>query len=133
MPTSTAFLTRKFGSHAMPSPGTVSAVQRVLDYKPCTGMETDCPFPTSSRPLVRIDQEFLAGRALVVDGDVGGIERLRQRRHLGVMAGEGGLEFRGYALAQAADLGRADLLQERRQQPASDAPGQPKGAGQFGR
>src|SRR5215510_6669411 len=117
----------------MSSPSTMSAVQRELDYKPCTGMETDCPFPTSSRPLVRIDQEFLAGRALVVDGDVGGIERLRQRHHLGVMAGEGGLEFRGHALAQAADFGRADLLQEGCEQPAADAPGQPKRTGQFGR
>src|SRR5262249_53840970 len=83
--------------------------------------------------LVRIDQELLAGRSLVVDGDVGGIEYLLQRHHLGVVAGEGGLQFGSHALAQAADLGGADLLQERRQQPADDAPGQAEGAGQLGR
>src|SRR5215470_14271976 len=99
----------------MPSPSTMSAVQRVLDYKPCKGMETECPFPTSSPTLVRVDQKFLAGGALVVDGDVGGIERLRQRNHFRIVAGEGGLQFRGHALAQAADLGRPNLLQERRQ------------------
>jgi hypothetical protein len=38
--------------------------------------------------LVRIDQELLAGRALVVGGDVLEIEHLRQRDHLRVVAGE---------------------------------------------
>src|SRR5258708_33842014 len=41
--------------------------------------------------LVRVDQEFLAGRTLGIDRDVGGIEHLLQRHHLGVVAREGGL------------------------------------------
>src|SRR3954471_335569 len=83
--------------------------------------------------LVRVDQEFLAGGALVVDRDVGELQRLLQRHHLRVVAGKGGLEFGGDTLAQAADFGGADLLQERRQQPAADAPGQAKCPAQFGR
>src|SRR3982751_2880750 len=70
--------------------------------------------------LVRVDQEFLAGGALVVDRDVGELQRLLQRHHLRVVAGEGGLEFGCHALAQAGDFGGADLLQERRQEPAAD-------------
>src|SRR4051794_16550686 len=54
----------------------------------------------SPSTLAGIDQEFLAGGALVVDVDIGEIERLLQRHHLGVVAGEGGLEFGGDALAQ---------------------------------
>jgi RNA polymerase sigma-70 factor (ECF subfamily) len=38
------------------------------------------------------------------------------------MAGKGGLEFGRDALAQAPDFGGADLLQERRQEPAADPP-----------
>src|SRR3954470_9210972 len=73
--------------------------------------------------FVRIDQVLLAGRALVVGGDVLEIERLGERDRLGVMALEGGLETVDHPLAQAALLGPADLLQEWRQQPAADAPG----------
>src|SRR5882672_5937745 len=50
--------------------------------------------------LVRIDQKFLAGRALGIDRDVGEIERLLQRHHLGVVAREGGLELIDHAFAQ---------------------------------
>src|SRR6266702_7398772 len=72
--------------------------------------------------LVRIDQKLLAGRALVVDGDVLEIEHLRQRDHLRVMAREGRLQALDHALAQPNLLRPADLLQEWRQQPAADAP-----------
>src|SRR3954462_3887739 len=83
--------------------------------------------------LVRIDQEFLAGGALVVDRDVGELQRLLQRYHLRVVAGKGGLEFGGHPLAPAAEFGGADLLQERRQQPPADTPGEAERPAQFGR
>src|SRR4030088_3488374 len=72
----------------------------------------------SSRTLVRVDEEFLAGGALVVDGDVGELQRLLQRYHLGVMAGKGGLEFGDDARPQLGAVGLSDLHQERKQQPA---------------
>src|SRR4051794_7396976 len=61
---------------------------------------TPMPIPSASDPstgggrlwtgvsalaLVRVDQEFLAGRALVVDRDVPEIERFGQRDRLGVV------------------------------------------------
>src|SRR5881394_837960 len=72
--------------------------------------------------LVRIDQKLLTGRALAVGGDVLELERLRQRHHLGVVAGERRLQALDDALAQPLLVGPADLLQERRQQPSADAP-----------
>src|SRR5918996_5792775 len=84
-------------------------------------------------PLVRIDQEFLASGALVVDGDVGKLQRLLQRHYLRVVAGKRGLELGRDALAQPADFGGADLLQERRQEPAADAPGQAECTAELGR
>src|SRR5258708_38523141 len=50
--------------------------------------------------LVRIDQKLLAGRALVVGGDVLEIEHPGQRDHLRVMAGERPLQGPYPALAQ---------------------------------
>src|SRR5882762_10236816 len=72
--------------------------------------------------LVRIDQKLLASRALVVDRDVLEIEHLRQRDHLRVVARKGRLQALDHTLAQPHLLRPADLLQERRQQPAADAP-----------
>src|SRR5712671_6201860 len=56
--------------------------------------------PWDPSALVRVDQEFFAGGTLVVDRDVGKLQRLLQRHHLRVMASEGGLEFGSDALAQ---------------------------------
>src|SRR5215471_1512051 len=89
--------------------------------------------PAFSSRLRRVDQEFLAGGALGIEREVGEIERLRQRHDLGVVAGEGGLEFAGNALAQLLSLLRSDLHQERKQQPAADAPGRAERAVQFDR
>ena len=61
------------------------------------------------------------------------LQRLLQRHHLGVMAGEGGLEFGDHARPQLGAVGRADLLQERKQQPAADAPGHAERPVQLGR
>src|SRR6476620_9718868 len=77
----------------------------------------------ASPGLVRVDQEFLAGGTLVVDSDVGELQRLLQRHHLRIMAGKGGLELVDNALTQFSRVGRTDLLQERQQQPAADTPG----------
>ena len=49
----------------------------------------------------RVDQELLAGGALVVDGDRVELQRLGQRDLLGIAAGEGGLQFGGDALPAA--------------------------------
>src|SRR6266481_4492954 len=83
--------------------------------------------------LVRIDQKFLAGRALGIDRDVGEIERLLQRHHLGVVAREGGLKRIDYALAQPFAIDRPDLHQEGKQEPATDAPGHAERPVQFDR
>src|SRR5882757_161336 len=79
-------------------------------------------------PLVRVDEEFLAGRTLGEDGEVGGIERLLQRYDFGVMAGEGGLELGDHALPELLAVHRADLHQEREKQPAADTPRRAEGA-----
>src|SRR6188768_3888856 len=89
--------------------------------------------PLSPSALAGIDQEFLAGGALVVDRDVRKLQRLLQRHHLRVVAGKRGLELARHALAQATDFGGADLLQERRQEPAADRPGQTESTAQLGR
>src|SRR5438045_2019505 len=97
---------------------------RVLPWSPCgfpallIGANV-LPLPGERKPrtrrgcrgssaLARVDEEFLAGGALVVDRDVGELQRLLQRHHLRVMAGKGGLEFGSDALAQLADFGGAD-------------------------
>src|SRR5260221_2441859 len=54
------------------------------------------------------------------------LQYLLQRHYLRVVAGERGLELRDHALAQPCNLGRSDLLQERSQEPAADAPSHAK-------
>src|SRR5207237_9968918 len=71
--------------------------------------------------------------AFVVDGDVLGIGHLWERDRPGVVAGEGGLELVDHALAERRLAVAADLLQERREQPAADAPGRAVGADELGR
>src|SRR6267142_1807990 len=77
------------------------------ERKPSSG-ET----PARLSALVRIDQKFLAGCALGVDRNIGGVERLLQRHDPGVMAGKGGFEFIDHALAQPFAVDRPDLHQE---------------------
>src|ERR1700744_66034 len=69
--------------------------------------------------LVRVDQEFLAGSALGVDGEITEVERRLQRHPLGVVPGKGGLQLGDGALAELLATDRADLHQEREEQPAA--------------
>src|SRR5260370_1915540 len=69
--------------------------------------------------FVRVDQKLLAGRALVVDGDVLEIEHLRQRDHLRVVAGEPPPQAPDPALAQPPLLGPAAPLPGPRRPPAA--------------
>src|SRR5258707_15387910 len=57
-------------------------------------------YGTTLAALVRIDQVLFAGRALAIDGDVVELQRLLQRHHLRVVAGQGGFELRRDPLAQ---------------------------------
>jgi hypothetical protein len=60
--------------------------------------------------LVRIDEVFFAGGALVVGGDGLELKRLVQRHHPCVSAGERHLQFGGDARTQLLRLDRSDLL-----------------------
>src|SRR5258707_5516664 len=81
--------------------------------------------------LVRVDQKFLAGGALAVDGDVAKLQRFLQRHHLRVIAGEGGLEFSNDPCTQFCAIGLAYFHQERKQPPAADRPGHAERAVQL--
>src|SRR5215831_7684119 len=81
------------------------------------------PSRSAGQALVGIDQVLLARCALAVNGDVREVKSLGKRHSLSIVAGEGGLQALHHALAQAHLLWSADLLQERRQQPAAHAPG----------
>src|SRR5882757_7133559 len=91
--------------------GALSHAQFVREFSP-NAQRTQAQLwetPARSTALVRIDQKFLAGCALGVDRDVGGVERLLQRHDPGVMAGKGGFEFIDHALAQPFAVDRPDL------------------------
>src|SRR5438876_1063243 len=88
--------------------------------------------PPPLEPLVRVDQVLLA-RGLAVDGgERGGLQRLGEAELGGVVAGEGGLQLVGDALAQLGGLRRADLLDEVGEQPAAEAPGHAERAVELG-
>src|ERR1700761_5700911 len=80
----------------------------------------------TSSALVRIDQEFLAGGALGVNLEIRKLERFGQGHDFGIVAGKGGLELGDDALPELLAVDRPDLHQERKQQPAADAPGHSK-------
>src|SRR5688500_277553 len=72
--------------------------------------------------------EVLLPRCLLaVHGDRIQLEHLSQRDFLRVLAGERGLNLAGNAFPQLLCGFGADLLQERCQQPAANAPGHPEG------
>src|SRR5262245_51451975 len=87
---------------------------------------------SASEALVRIDEVLLAGRLLAVDRDLLQPQRLRERDLLVVATGECRFDLRRDTLAQLLRGCGSDLLQERRQQPAADAPGHAEVAGEFG-
>src|SRR5579872_4183970 len=72
--------------------------------------------------LVGVDEKLLARGALGVDGEICEIERLLQRNHPCVVAGEGGLELGNDTLPELLPLGRTNLHQEWEQQPAALTP-----------
>src|SRR4030095_16206440 len=78
-----------------------------------------------------VDQVLRPRRLLAVDGDGGEAESVAERHFFGVVALEGGLDLGRDAIAELRHL-IAVLLQERREQPAADAPGHPEVTRQLG-
>ena len=87
----------------------------------------------SAEPPVRFDQIFLARRLPGVDGYLLELQRLGERDPLRVRAREGRLDLGGDTLAQLLRGLEPDLLEERREQPAPEAPGLAEGTGELGR
>src|ERR1700737_1531165 len=83
--------------------------------------------------LAWVDHVLGSGRDAAVGGDDVRIERLEQGDLASVMAGKGALEAGGDADAQFLGSLGPDLGQKGAQEPAADAPGHAKVAGQFGR
>src|ERR1700748_61802 len=81
----------------------------------------------------RDDDVFRAGRLPAVAGDRFEGERARKRYWCRVAAGDRGPEPGSDLVTQLRTARKADLLQERRQQPSADAPGHAVAADQLGR
>src|SRR5262249_12527081 len=91
------------------------------------------PGKRSAELLVRGDQVLRARRQLAVDGDLLEREGPGQRDLLRVRAGERRLDLGGNARAELLGGVEADLLQERREQPAAHAPRLAERARELGR
>src|SRR4051812_37705183 len=97
-------------------PFRTACADKTLDDQSSTGSGRFAPTPTARRSslgLVRIDEEFLAGGALGVNGDIGELERFLERDPLGVVTREGGFQSVHDALSQPLPVRRPDLHQER--------------------
>src|SRR5229473_211751 len=122
-----AFWACEFGANVPPLPGERKTLFGSIIW-PVSGTPRRRP-----SALVRVDQVLLAGRALGINGDMVELQRLLQRHHLRVTAGEGRLEFIDHPLAQLCSLSLSNFHQEGSQQPTADAPGHAECTVQLGR
>src|SRR5262249_56995092 len=84
-----------------------------------------------SEALVRVDEIFFAGRLLAVHRDLPGLQRFGQRDFLRVRAREGRLDLARHTFSQLLCRLGSDLLQERRQEPATDTPRHAEGTSEL--
>src|SRR5438309_7914196 len=82
---------------------------------------------------VRGDQILFPRRLPGIDGDLVEVERAGERDFLRVRAGERGLDLGGHPLSQLLGGLDSNLLQERGEEPAADAPGHSEGSVELGR